>query len=212
MKFIKMSELSFEEQSRVQWVFGFHQQRPDLVAQKKGDHEWIIFKNVEQSRQKKIVLKKFDQLFSLGEVLVYFHKKGLDPFCQYKGGEKPSTIRPKPSHILSDKPKAPENKPENREYFRKKVHLYGQYTNPNTGLSGNLIVKDISLKGVKISIPGFENLINGDKLFISFTLDDTKQNEIKQEVTVRHVGKNHIGAEFTSQAEFEKELGFYLFN
>jgi hypothetical protein len=65
---------------------------------------------------------------------------------------------------------------EFRSYYRKKVHLNGFYQNTKTGIWGNIIVKNISLMGIRFRCLRKHDIKKGDKLDVTFTSDSPKKS------------------------------------
>ena len=101
---------------------------------------------------------------------------------------------------------------EFRKKFRKKTNLYGKFINHYRKKSGDIIVKDLSLDGMEFNTKDIYKFKNGDKIEVSFFLDNTERTTINKEVIVRGVRKNSIGGEFVKlkQPAIESVLGFYL--
>lgn len=102
-----------------------------------------------------------------------------------------------------------------RKHYRKETNLQGTYKMiaPAVG-AGRLNILNISRNGVGfsigISLDGAYAITPGQKMSISFQLDNKKQTSIQKLVTVRNVNDIYIGAEFHADSAFEKDLGFYL--
>jgi len=99
---------------------------------------------------------------------------------------------------------------EKRRYFRKRVDLNGQYRNQLTGSPGEVLVEDVSFKGLKMTTIGPSDIKSGDRLSIEFTLDNPRKSRIRREPRARHVDQNRIGIEFINPPAYDKDLGFYL--
>ena len=127
-----------------------------------------------------------------------------------------------------------------RDKFRKPTDFFGIYTNKSSGKDGKkgeMTVLDVSRAGLRMEISHvklkvkehdvsvvtgeqatFDHKIKkpvdeiniGDKLFVEFRLDDTKQTLIKKEVIIRWMKMPYIGVEFSSQSLYDGSLGFYM--
>lgn len=103
---------------------------------------------------------------------------------------------------------------EFRKQFRKKVELFGSCIIKKTQKKCEIIVKDLSFKGI-----GFEflhiykkymaDIEIGDLIEVDFKLDNKKEDQISKRCVVRLKLPSHIGAEFDDE-NFSKQLGFYL--
>ena len=106
---------------------------------------------------------------------------------------------------------------ERRKNFRKQISIPGRYkiTAPSSkSTTGNMVVKDISKTGLKITPIGSCTFLEGDKLLLEFKLDDKQFTEIKIEGVVVNVMGNQIGVKFCIKDPYDpnlKAIGFYLF-
>lgn len=105
---------------------------------------------------------------------------------------------------------------ERRQRHRKTVNLSGQYHgSPSTNrlTRGPMIVKDISRVGLSFQInedkkPDF---VVGDKLLLTFHLDDNQKTLIRKEVVVKNIRGSCVGVAFSSVDLYDKALGLYMF-
>ena len=101
---------------------------------------------------------------------------------------------------------------ERRKHYRKEINLMGtfvRYVDDKPTGGGNIVVKNLSLTGLKFEVFGNHNLSAGDVLEIEFRLDDIKKTPIKKKVAIRNVKNSYIGTEFLDNKE-DTDLGFYL--
>lgn len=102
-----------------------------------------------------------------------------------------------------------------RKSYRKETNLEGTYimVPPAVG-KGRLNVLNISRNGigftVGFSVSGSHPLVPGQKVRVTFQLDNKKQTDIEKVVTIKNVQGHYIGGEFDDTKAFEKDLGFYL--
>ena len=122
--------------------------------------------------------------------------------------------------------------------LRKEAELFGEYACIRSGqavIKGRLIVKDVSISGVRFQIHQTNvNVIQhglssatdvkieqksekdatlqvGDKVITEFRLNDSKRSLIKQEAVVRWISGAYVGAQFTAKKP-PSALGFYMWN
>ncbi|NLW80958.1 MAG: diguanylate cyclase, partial [Desulfovibrionales bacterium] len=99
---------------------------------------------------------------------------------------------------------------DRRQYYRKKVKLAGQFENLDTGDKGEVLVENLSLKGVGFSTLGPNALSKNARIRLRFVLDDSRRSEIDRLVLVRYTRDRYTGSVFTDQKSYEGDLGFYL--
>lgn len=100
---------------------------------------------------------------------------------------------------------------EIRKQYRKTVELAGSYFNRSRDEdSGKVVVKDISLGGVGFETLRIHDIIKGDMLDLTLTLDTDPPREITRQVRVVRVSGHNIGGAFAQPLERDPDLGFYL--
>lgn len=102
---------------------------------------------------------------------------------------------------------------ERRKHYRKKTNVPGEYTQVNSGEkknSGMMTVKDLSRTGLKIQLDEKSNFKIGDRLMVSFHLDDKNQSPIRKEAVITNMKDSFVGVQFCRLDEYDKILGFYL--
>ncbi len=80
--------------------------------------------------------------------------------------------------------------------------------------SGILNILNISKIGIGFSVGysvnGSHQMIPGQKVRVTFQLDNKKKSIISKTITIRTVHDHYVGGEFDLNEAFEKDLGFYL--
>ncbi len=112
---------------------------------------------------------------------------------------------------------------EKRQYYRKKVNVYGQYTkikfNDKTNRyerqhKGTVLIKSISRTGIRMGLMATDNDLKiGDKLILEFRIDDTKGTLIKKTASIMWINPPDIGLEFDKTESFtpsDQAIAFYL--
>jgi hypothetical protein len=99
---------------------------------------------------------------------------------------------------------------EYRKQYRKDVSLPGKYSTQGKGQKGEIIIRDLSLSGIR-----FESLMShqfspDDTLEVTFKLDNPSRKEIRKTVKVVWVDDRIVGAQFNERNLYEKDLAFYL--
>ncbi len=72
-----------------------------------------------------------------------------------------------------------------------------------------IVVISLSVGGVGFLIDGVSPQV-GDVYTMSFILDDDLKTEVQEDIIVRHVRGDMVGAEFTGQGCYNSDLDFYL--
>lgn len=100
---------------------------------------------------------------------------------------------------------------EFRKSYRKELSLQGKYILlPDEVHHGRAQIVNISKSGIGLQIPGIHRLQEGEKLLVSFVLDDIHTSKIEKKVVVRLVNGNYVGCEFIEASNHDKAIGFYL--
>jgi len=97
-----------------------------------------------------------------------------------------------------------------REYYRKETHLYGHCDIAGYRDPVEIIVENLSTKGVGFTTGIPVNVSEGDMIEVEFILNDKKRSLIRRTVIVRRIINNYIAAEFHDMKKWDKDLGFYL--
>lgn len=100
---------------------------------------------------------------------------------------------------------------EKRQKFRKKLQLHGKYVDRRNNREDYLVINDLSLAGIGFTpFKAKHGIKEGDILDVNFTLDNSKETEIKRSVRIRNVFDDKIGAEFIERPLYDGDLGLYL--
>lgn len=102
---------------------------------------------------------------------------------------------------------------EKRIYFRKAVNLSGSYICRSSGkkdVSGNMVVVDISTKGLKIKLKESHIIEMNDLLDVEFRLDNRSRTLIKRTASVKNISGPYIGVAFSDYKHEDPDIGFYL--
>jgi hypothetical protein len=99
---------------------------------------------------------------------------------------------------------------ERRRFYRKKVQLDAQLFDVDSGKK----LDDVTLVTISVGGVGFVSHLNditvGDKFRVRFSLDNDAQTLVDEEIRVRNILKEVIGAEFVQQDYYNFDLDFYL--
>jgi hypothetical protein len=99
---------------------------------------------------------------------------------------------------------------EYRQYHRKEVSLSGEYIVQKSGEKGDVIVRQLSMTGIRFESLKSHQISKDDILEVKFKLDDRKKSEIRRLVKVIWVRDRIVGVQFNETKLYEKDLGFYL--
>jgi hypothetical protein len=99
---------------------------------------------------------------------------------------------------------------EFRTKYRKNVRLPGEYIANEKEEKGEIIVRELSLTGIRFESLKPHQMSPGDILEVKFRLDNPLRKEIRKLVKVIWIKDRFVGANFTETKFYEKGLGFYL--
>jgi len=99
---------------------------------------------------------------------------------------------------------------EFRKHYRKNVRLPGEYIIQGKREKGEVIIRDLSLTGIRFESLNPHQISTNDTLEVSFKLDNPTRSEIRKIVKVIWVKDRIVGAQYSEFKSYEKDLGFYL--
>lgn len=99
---------------------------------------------------------------------------------------------------------------DRRKYFRKETDLSGVCASSDSLKSREINVKNLSRTGVGFTTGLPAGMALGDILKIRFVLNGKKRAIIDEDVVVRRIKKNYIGAGFCRFRDCHPDLGYYL--
>ena len=99
---------------------------------------------------------------------------------------------------------------EFRKHYRKKVSLPGEYIVQERGEKEEIIIRDLSLGGIRFESLRPHQISTDDMLEVKFKLDNSMRSEIRKLVKVIWVRDNIVGAQYSETKSSETNLGFYL--
>ena len=99
---------------------------------------------------------------------------------------------------------------EFRKNYRKSVRLPGEYIVKGTGEKGDVIIRDLSLTGIRFESLKPHQISTNDILDVKFRLDNSVRSEIRKLAKVMWVRDRIVAAHYSETKLFEKDLGFYL--
>lgn len=94
--------------------------------------------------------------------------------------------------------------------YRKDIELLGEYIIEKSGEKGDIIIRDLSMGGIRFENLSLYQISKDDILEVKFQLDNPKRSEIKKSVKVIWVKDQNIGANFIETQSYKADLGFYL--
>ena len=99
---------------------------------------------------------------------------------------------------------------EFRRRHRKNVRLPGSYVVKESGEKGDIIIRELSLSGIRIESMNPHGIMINNSLQLTFRLDNPMRTEISKLVKVVWIKDRLIGAYYLESKLYEKDLGFYL--
>jgi len=99
---------------------------------------------------------------------------------------------------------------EFRTKYRKDVRLPGEYVAKETGEKGEIIIRELSLTGVRFESLRPHHISKADTLEVKFKLHNPLRKEINKFVKVIWIKDRIVGAHYIEKKLYEKDLGFYL--
>jgi hypothetical protein len=99
---------------------------------------------------------------------------------------------------------------EFRKKYRKNVRLPGEYIAKEKGGKGELIIRELSLTGIRFESLKPLQISSDDILEVKFKLDNPLRKEIRKLVKVIWIKDRIVGANYTETKFYEKDLGFYM--
>jgi hypothetical protein len=99
---------------------------------------------------------------------------------------------------------------EFRKRHRKDVRLPGEYIVQEKGEKGEIIIRELSLSGIRFESLMPHQMLKDDTLELKFKLDNPLRTEIRKLVKVIWIKDRIVGAHYIETRLYEKDLGFYL--
>lgn len=99
---------------------------------------------------------------------------------------------------------------EFRKHYRKNVRLPGEYIVRWKGEKGGVIIRDLSLGGIRFESLNQHQILPGDTLDVKFNLDNPMKSEIRKQVKGIWVRDSIVGAQYSVPKSYGKDSGFYL--
>jgi len=97
---------------------------------------------------------------------------------------------------------------EFRKRYRKNVRLAGEYIIQGKGGNGEIIIKDISLSGIRFESLKPHKISTNDTLDVTFKLDNPVRSAIRRVFKVIWVRDRMIGANCSEPKLYEKDWDF----
>ncbi|MFO8083045.1 MAG: PilZ domain-containing protein [Desulfobacterales bacterium] len=101
---------------------------------------------------------------------------------------------------------------ERRKFYRKTTTLHGIFIPEKNLKEHPLTVVNLSRSGLEFKSTEISKLQVGDRLKVKFWLDNNSRSLISKTVIIRKIEEHTAGTEFCEMDEYDKVLGFYLFN
>jgi len=99
---------------------------------------------------------------------------------------------------------------EFRKNYRKNVNLPGEYIIKGKKEKGEILVKDLSLRGIRFVTLRPHQISTDDTLEVKFNLETQRRSEIRKQYKVIWVRDRIVGAHYSVPHFYDQALGFYL--
>ena len=99
---------------------------------------------------------------------------------------------------------------ESRKKYRKNVEIPGEYLNHTNEDWGKIIIHDISMGGIGFSTVKRHDIMVGDHVELTFTLDTHPPRKVTKEVRILRVNKYTMGSQYIMRVERDPDIGLYL--
>jgi PilZ domain len=99
---------------------------------------------------------------------------------------------------------------EYRKHYRKNVRLAGEYIIQKNRKKGEIIIRELSLTGIRFESLKPNQISKNDILEIEFKLDNPQRSEIRKLAKVVWLNDRFVGANFSETDLPNQALGFYL--
>jgi hypothetical protein len=99
---------------------------------------------------------------------------------------------------------------EFRRNYRKEVRLFGEYIVKGKGKRGEILIEDLSLKGIQFESLKPHKISKGETLEVRFKLDNPMRSEIRKLYKVVWIRGRIVGANNSELNSYQKDLGYYL--
>jgi hypothetical protein len=99
---------------------------------------------------------------------------------------------------------------EFRKQYRKSVRLAGEFVVQGKGEKGEIIIRELSMKGIRFESLKSHKISIDDTLDVTFKLDNPMRSNIRRIFKAIWIRNRMVGANCIEPKLYEKDLGFYL--
>jgi hypothetical protein len=100
---------------------------------------------------------------------------------------------------------------EHRRYHRRSVTIPGKLFQISSKKEvDDILIKSLSVTGIGFEMKSLPAMKVGDSFEIVFTLDDNFESSVREQITIKRVKGNFVGAEFLDKDSYNYELDFYV--
>jgi hypothetical protein len=99
---------------------------------------------------------------------------------------------------------------EFRRQYRKSVRLAGEYIVQGKGEKGEIIVRELSMRGIRFESLKPHKISINDTLEVVFKLDNPMRSKVRRIFKAIWIRDRMVGANCIEPKLYEKDLGFYL--
>ena len=97
-----------------------------------------------------------------------------------------------------------------RKFHRKNVQLAGEYLIQGKDEKGEIVVEDISIRGIQFSCLKPNHISRNDIVELKFSLDTPIEMELNPIIVIKWATDRNIGGLFLGPNSLKSDLGLYL--
>ena len=99
---------------------------------------------------------------------------------------------------------------EFRRYYRKIVRISGDYFIQDKDEKGEVLIKNISIDGIKFETLKPHNIFKDDLVELNFVLDNPNKTELQTLIKILWVIDLNVSGEFIDESSLKQDLFLYL--
>ena len=91
-----------------------------------------------------------------------------------------------------------------RRHYRKNVRLAGEYFVQGKNEKGEVLIKDISMTGIRFASLKPHNILKDDTVELKFTLDNPMRTKVQELVKIIRTVDRNVGAQYINQSRMQR--------